>query len=491
MNPPSATIVAGATTLFAATVSGSTDTGVTWSITPSTGSISSSGLYTAPASVASPVTVTVRATSVADSTKSATATVTVNPPVTVTVMPKITQLYPNGTIQLSAVLTGTANEAVSWSLSPGVGSISPSGLFTAPATVTSPLTVIATARSAADQAKSDTAEITILPPVAVSVTPSSGYVIPGTSLALAATVANSANTEVNWTRSPEFGTVNSAGVYTAPAVMTFQVSVTITATSKADPTKSARAVLLVGPPATVTLNAPSAIAPGNAVFVSRKVIGVSNTTLIWTMSPELGTLSNVGAYTAPATLAAPATVTIRATCAVDPRATATVSIVINPNAVVTVTPPVSDVLAGGTKDFDSFIEGIDNKNVRWTVVPAIGTITTAGLYTAPAVVTQTQTVSVIATSTADPSKSAAATVTLYPAGTLLLTPRVATLRAGQQQVFGANQTVAYSISPNIGTMNGSTYTAPAAVAGTQVVTVTAVNTADPTKTATAVITLQP
>jgi subtilase family serine protease len=62
---------------FTATVSNTSNTAVTWSISPSEGSIDSSGAYTAPtvaAGLTSPVTVT--ATSQADSTKTATATIT-------------------------------------------------------------------------------------------------------------------------------------------------------------------------------------------------------------------------------------------------------------------------------------------------------------------------------------------------------------------------------------------------------------------------------
>jgi hypothetical protein len=56
---------------------------VTWSIQPpGTGSVNASGLYTAPASIASQSTVQVIATSVADGTKSASAAVTLNPPST-------------------------------------------------------------------------------------------------------------------------------------------------------------------------------------------------------------------------------------------------------------------------------------------------------------------------------------------------------------------------------------------------------------------------
>ena len=78
VSPSSATLTAGQTRQFAATVTGTTNTAVTWSVNPLIGSISASGLYTAP-SVTSSQTVTVRATSVADATKSATSTVVVNP----------------------------------------------------------------------------------------------------------------------------------------------------------------------------------------------------------------------------------------------------------------------------------------------------------------------------------------------------------------------------------------------------------------------------
>jgi uncharacterized protein YjdB len=62
-------------------VTNATNTAVTWSITPSTaGSIDTSGNYTAPQIVAGlPGSVTITATSQADSTKSGIATVTLKP----------------------------------------------------------------------------------------------------------------------------------------------------------------------------------------------------------------------------------------------------------------------------------------------------------------------------------------------------------------------------------------------------------------------------
>jgi len=77
--PTTATMTAGTTQQFTATVTGSTNTAVTWSVNNGLGNVSSIGLYTAPSSVASPATVIVTATSQADPTKSGSATITVNP----------------------------------------------------------------------------------------------------------------------------------------------------------------------------------------------------------------------------------------------------------------------------------------------------------------------------------------------------------------------------------------------------------------------------
>jgi Big-like domain-containing protein/fibronectin type III domain protein len=72
INPLIVDLAKGATQQFTATVTGSSDTAVTWAAT--TGSVNSMGLYTAPTST---ITATVTATSVADITKSASAQVLV------------------------------------------------------------------------------------------------------------------------------------------------------------------------------------------------------------------------------------------------------------------------------------------------------------------------------------------------------------------------------------------------------------------------------
>src|SRR4029077_8995059 len=77
-----------------------------------------------------------------------------------------------------------------------------------------------------------------------------------------------------------------------------------------------------------------------------------------------------------------------------------------------------------------------------------------------------------------------------------VTPSSVTLKASGQQVFtatvtgSANQSVTWSISPNVGTMLNGTYTAPASIAAPQVVTVAAQSAADATAQGTATVNLQ-
>jgi hypothetical protein len=76
------TIKTGETVEFFATVTGSVNTGVAWSVISGPGAIDSNGIYTAPATIASDTDrATVKGVAAADSTVSATATVVIVKPV--------------------------------------------------------------------------------------------------------------------------------------------------------------------------------------------------------------------------------------------------------------------------------------------------------------------------------------------------------------------------------------------------------------------------
>ena len=95
-----------------------------------------------------------------------------------------------------------------------------------------------------------TATNTLSPLDAVNVTPASATLNRGQSQQFTASVANLSNTAVTWTVNPVgLGKINSAGLYTAPTAISTQQTVTITATSQADPTKSASAMITLTPTA--------------------------------------------------------------------------------------------------------------------------------------------------------------------------------------------------------------------------------------------------
>jgi hypothetical protein len=170
VSPSTTSVTAGQTRQFTATVTGSSNTGVTWSLScagSACGTINADGLYTAPAMIPASATVTVVATSAADSSKSGSASLA-QVPLAVTVSPATAKLNASETTQLAATVTGHSNTAVTWSITStgcsgtACGTISPAGLYTAPAVVNDSMTVSVTAQSVADPSKSGSAAITLL-----------------------------------------------------------------------------------------------------------------------------------------------------------------------------------------------------------------------------------------------------------------------------------------------------------------------------------------
>jgi len=124
-------LLAGATQSFMATVSGTTNTGVTWSVQESFGgTINSTGLYTAPPDTWG--TFHVVATSQANPTSMGIATVAVQLS-QLTISPSDVTLPPRGTQAFTASVAGLANTGVTWTIQEtGGGLISGAGVYTAP-----------------------------------------------------------------------------------------------------------------------------------------------------------------------------------------------------------------------------------------------------------------------------------------------------------------------------------------------------------------------
>ena len=246
VSPSTVTVSTSATTQFTATVTGSSNTAVTWSVdgvsggNSSVGTISASGLYTAPSQAG---THTITATSVADTTKSATAAVTVNV-VTVSVSPTSATVLVSLSTPFTATVQGTTNTAVTWSVdsvaggSSSVGTINTSGLYTAPS-LPGPHTVTAT--SVADTTKSASATV-IVDANGLSVSPATTTVAPSGTQQFSTTVAVTWSVDGVSGGNSSVGTITSGGKYTAPFAIGAH---TITATSTANSSTTGTASLTV------------------------------------------------------------------------------------------------------------------------------------------------------------------------------------------------------------------------------------------------------
>ena len=226
-----------------------------WSIpSGSPGTLSPTGLYTAPASIGTPRTVTVTGTALGANSTPLSATVTLMPPVAIVVSPGLASLPAGATQQFAATVTNATNTAVTWALDPaGVGSVSATGLYTAPATLNGQQTVTVIATSQADNGQSASATIALAipgpqPQITVSVSPLETALYGGQSQQFNANVTNATNTAVTWSISPAgVGTLSTTGLYTAPASVTTQQTLTITATSQANSAFSASASIDLDP----------------------------------------------------------------------------------------------------------------------------------------------------------------------------------------------------------------------------------------------------
>ncbi len=385
--PATASVQTGATQTFTATVTNTTNTAVTWQVNgvpggnSTVGTISASGLYTAPSTVPSPATVTVGAVSVADPTRSGSAQVTITappPPVTVTVAPATTTVQTGGSQAFIATVTNTTNTAVTWQVNgvaggnTTVGTISAAGIYTAPATVPSPATVTVTAASAADPTRSGSAQVTIRaaapPPVSVAVMPATANVQTGGTQAFTATVANTTNMTVTWQvngvvgGNSAVGMISTSGVYTAPSAVPSPATVTVTAVSVADPAQSGSAQVTITtaapPPAPVGVSvapATASLQTGATQDFTATVTNSTNATVTWQVNgvtggnATVGVISTSGVYSAPSMVPSPATVTVSAVSAADPTRSgaAQVTITAPSNAGPPAPPPGLRTSGGG------------------------------------------------------------------------------------------------------------------------------------------------
>ncbi len=198
------------------------------------------------------------------------------------------------------------------------------GVLLAPA---SPGHYSVTAHSAIDPSKFASAEFTVSQ-LAIAVAPVATEVLTGQRLRFTAEVTGWFDTGATWTASS--GTVDINGLYTAPDLPGVQ---TVTATSIADPSRSASASVVVSELLVSLAPSAMAVAPGQQRQLTVSVSGWPDRSVSWTI-PEgypCGSVSSSGLYTAPLMVIATACHAI-AVAAADPTKSASVTITVAPQA---------------------------------------------------------------------------------------------------------------------------------------------------------------
>jgi hypothetical protein len=501
LTPSSVNVLQGATSQFTASVSGTVSNGVSFSVdgipggNATVGSITAGGLYQAPASGTG--VHAIAATSVADPTKSATSNVTVEQAVAVNITPGLVTMDHGATQAFSAMVAGsTSDTTVTWSAS--AGSITSAGVFTAPIAGSGP--VIVTARSNGDSTKSASATVS-LNPITIVVSPASAVVVQGANKQFTATIGGSVVTGATWSvdgipgGNATVGTVSVSGLYSAPSGSTG--GHTLAASSLSDPARTATATVTVNAPLAVSVT-PSVVSldHGAAQTFMATVTGTTGDQSV-TWNASAGTITSAGVFTAPAAGSGP--VSVSATANQDGTTVGNAVVNLNPITVV-VSPSSPVVLNGGSQAFSASVAGAVNGAVTWSVDgvaggnATVGTINGSGTYTAPGSGVGAHTVS--ATSVSDSSRSGSTTVTVNQPVVITVSPASPVMNHGGTQAFSATVTgtiasTSVTWEASAGTIDASgVFTAPTS-ASTGSAIITARSVADPTKTGTTTVTLNP
>jgi hypothetical protein len=246
-------------------------------------------------------------------------------------------------------------------------------------------------------------------------------------------------------------------IYTAPTVAPSPIVILITATPVADPSKAAAIEVNVQEPV-LLLPTSATRAVNHRQRFDAVVQNLGNNSVTWLVNGIAGGNSAVGRvctfgsnpcqgvttaeagtveYLAPSAVPAPNPVTLSVVSQADPTRSASSPITILPHIVVTVSPPSATVAPGAKRIFTASVLGTSDQQVVWQIAGAAcagpgapcGTVNPAGLYTAPTTPPTPNTLSVIAVSSEDTSRSGSASVTI-PLEPVILTLRPSSAMAG-------------------------------------------------------------
>src|SRR5882762_4829298 len=482
------------------------------------------------------------------------------PQITVTIAPNSGTVLLGNTLTFSAIITNTSDTSVFWSVngisggSPQVGTISADGIFTAPADIPPGSKVQVTATSHADSSKSSIAGVTVSSDIAVSLSPVSSSVELGALQSFHASVASSGKPDaaIRWSISGpacpnNCGAIDANGNYTAPAILPSAPSVTLTATSVADPSKQNFTTVTIASHFALQLAAPSSLQPGvtAAIVATLTPVPGSNPgavlswslsgsgcsgsacgilSVITTQSAGGGAVADTANYTAPATPPQPNTIVITVTPQADPSKKTQATITIQTGPSLSLLPTTATLAANHRVTLIVTENGTTGSSIIWSVNGISGGNSTVGQlcvvdsspcqsittstatqidYVAPGAIPFANPVSVQVAIAGNPAISSSAqitvlnhilvsvfpnAITLPPLGVQGFTASV--LGAGNQAVVWQVQGSACALGGACGSITpGGTFTAPATASTPSTIQIVALSQDDSTQSGVASVSI--
>ncbi len=497
ISPTSGSVLLGETLLFSASVTNSSNTGVTWSVntipggSTQVGTISADGLYTAPADLPSSGAIHVTATSQADTSKSATAGITVTSDISISLSPNTAGVELGALQSFHATLTssGKPDQIIHWSLSgtacPGnCGAVDTNGNYTAPPILPANVSVSLIATSTADPSKQASASLTITSHFTLHIAAPSSLQ-PGTTSAIVATltpVPGSAPSSVlSWSLSGAGCSGNACGIltvittqaagsgsiantanYTAPPTPPQPNVVTITVTPQADATKQSQASITVQSGPTLSISpSGSTLAANHRITLTASENGTSGESLAWSVSGVPGGNAALGQicvvavspcqsvisstmqvdYIAPGAIPSPNPVSVQVASTGNPALSASAQITVINHILVSVLPNNVTLPPLGVQGFTATVLGTINQAVVWQIqgtgcslIGACGSINPSGTFTAPSSPPTPDSIQILALSQDDTTQSGSANVAIST-GANILALHPASVYAGSADGF--------------------------------------------------------
>lgn len=315
------------------------------------------------------------------------------------------------------------------------------------------------------------------PTITVTVSPNSGSVLLGETLPFSATVTNTTNTAVSWSvngvsgGSAQVGTISADGLYAAPADLPSGGTVQVTATSQADPTKSATAGVTITSDISISVSPNTAsveLGAPQSFHASITSSGNPDQAIHWSLSGaacpnSCGAVDVNGNYTAPSILPSNPNITLTAASAADPSKQASAPLTITSHFTLQITAPAS-LQPNSTSAIVATFTPVPGSNpsvvLSWTLsgpgcsgsacsILSVITTQSAGSggpiantanYTAPAAPPQPNTVTITVTPQADTAKKARANIAIQSSGGLGISPSTYTLAANHRITLSVTET---------------------------------------------------